>query len=100
MKFAFVFPGQGSQSLGMMAGFDGLAVVRDTFTEASDILKQDLWALVTAGRCRSPKRDIADAAAGIRDVMTGKVAPTSPHQEDRVRLRPESFSCPHAARCR
>lgn len=49
MKFAFVFPGQGSQSVGMMAGFDGLQVVRDTFTEASDILKQDLWAMVTEG---------------------------------------------------
>lgn len=49
MKFAFVFPGQGSQSVGMMAGFDGLPIVRDTFTEASDILKQDLWALVTEG---------------------------------------------------
>lgn len=49
MKFAFVFPGQGSQSVGMMAGFDGLPIVRDTFTEASDILKQDLWALVSDG---------------------------------------------------
>ncbi len=49
MKFAFVFPGQGSQSVGMMAGFDGLPIVRDTFTEASDILKQDFWALVTQG---------------------------------------------------
>jgi [acyl-carrier-protein] S-malonyltransferase len=43
MKFAFVFPGQGSQSVGMMAGFDGIPVVRDTFVEASDTLKQDLW---------------------------------------------------------
>lgn len=49
MKFAFVFPGQGSQSVGMMAGFDGISVVRDTFVEASDILKQDLWELVTEG---------------------------------------------------
>ena len=49
MKFAFVFPGQGSQSVGMMAGFDGLSMVRDTFVEASDILKQDLWKLVTEG---------------------------------------------------
>ena len=49
MKFAFVFPGQGSQSLGMMSGFDGLTVVRNTFTEASDILRQDLWALITEG---------------------------------------------------
>ena len=49
MKFAFVFPGQGSQSVGMMSGFDGLPVVRNTFAEASDILKQDLWDLVTEG---------------------------------------------------
>lgn len=49
MKFAFVFPGQGSQSVGMMAGFDGMQCVRDTFSEASDALGQDTWALVTAG---------------------------------------------------
>jgi [acyl-carrier-protein] S-malonyltransferase len=49
MKFAFVFPGQGSQSIGMMQGFDALPVVRETFAEASDILKQDLWQLVCAG---------------------------------------------------
>jgi len=49
MKFAFVFPGQGSQSVGMMQGFDSLPVVRETFVEASDILKQDLWQLASAG---------------------------------------------------
>lgn len=49
MKFAFVFPGQGSQSVGMMAGFDSLPSVRETFVEASDILGQDLWQMVTAG---------------------------------------------------
>jgi [acyl-carrier-protein] S-malonyltransferase len=47
MKFAFFFPGQGSQSVGMMQGLAGLAVVRDTFTEASDILGQDFWRLAT-----------------------------------------------------
>ena len=49
MSFAFVFPGQGSQSVGMMQAYGESAVVRDTFTEASDILKQDLWKLVTDG---------------------------------------------------
>ncbi|WP_124950012.1 ACP S-malonyltransferase [Sulfuriferula thiophila] len=49
MKFAFLFPGQGSQSIGMMQGFDALPMVRDTFVEASAILGQDLWALVTDG---------------------------------------------------
>ncbi len=48
-KFAFVFPGQGSQSRGMMNGYADFPVVRDTFVEASDILKQDLWQLVTEG---------------------------------------------------
>ena len=49
MKIAIVFPGQGSQSVGMMAGFDSHPAVRATFDEASRVLGQDLWALVTAG---------------------------------------------------
>ena len=48
-RFAFVFPGQGSQSQGMMDGYAEFGAVRDTFTEASDVLKQDLWQLVTTG---------------------------------------------------
>jgi [acyl-carrier-protein] S-malonyltransferase len=48
-KFAFVFPGQGSQSRGMMNGYADFAAVRDTFAEASDVLKQDLWQLVAEG---------------------------------------------------
>ncbi len=46
MSFAFFFPGQGSQSLGMMNGFDGTAVVKATFDEASAVLGQDLWAMI------------------------------------------------------
>ena len=46
MKLAFVFPGQGSQSLGMMNGFEGRAVVEATFDEASAALGQDLWAMM------------------------------------------------------
>jgi len=49
MKLAFVFPGQGSQSVGMMQGWGKRAEVRATFVEASDALGQDLWALVTDG---------------------------------------------------
>ncbi len=49
MKLAFVFPGQGSQSVGMMAGWGDRAEVRATFAEASDALGQDLWAMVAAG---------------------------------------------------
>jgi [acyl-carrier-protein] S-malonyltransferase len=49
MKLAFVFPGQGSQSVGMMQGWGERAEVRATFAEASDALGQDLWALVSVG---------------------------------------------------
>jgi [acyl-carrier-protein] S-malonyltransferase len=43
MKFAFFFPGQGSQSVGMMQGFEGEPVIKRAFSEASDILGQDFW---------------------------------------------------------
>ena len=49
MKLAFIFPGQGSQSIAMMQGLEQLAVVRDTFAEASEILGQDVWQLVSDG---------------------------------------------------
>ncbi len=49
MKFAFVFPGQGSQSVGMMQAWAARAEVRQTFTEASDALGMDLWQLVSGG---------------------------------------------------
>ncbi|MFA9438507.1 ACP S-malonyltransferase [Uliginosibacterium sp. sgz301328] len=48
-KFAVVFPGQGSQSVGMMAPYGDLAVVRETFAEASEALGQDLWQMVAEG---------------------------------------------------
>lgn len=49
MKFALVFPGQGSQSLGMMAAYGDSPVVRATFDDASGALGRDLWQMVTEG---------------------------------------------------
>jgi [acyl-carrier-protein] S-malonyltransferase len=49
MKLALVFPGQGSQSVGMLQSFAESKPVRDTFAEASAVLQQDLWQLVSAG---------------------------------------------------
>lgn len=46
-KIAFLFPGQGSQSVGMMAGFGDLNIIRDTFAEASEVLGVDLWKMAT-----------------------------------------------------
>ena len=48
-KFAFVFPGQGSQSRGMMNAYTDFPMVRDTFAEASELLHQDLWQLAEEG---------------------------------------------------
>ncbi|EKN4110258.1 ACP S-malonyltransferase [Yersinia enterocolitica] len=49
-KFAMVFPGQGSQSLGMLADLAAqFPIVEETFSEASSVLGYDLWQLVQQG---------------------------------------------------
>ncbi|HWC44659.1 MAG TPA: malonyl CoA-acyl carrier protein transacylase, partial [Casimicrobiaceae bacterium] len=45
MSIAFVFPGQGSQQVGMMDGYADDRAVRATFDEASALLGEDLWRL-------------------------------------------------------
>ncbi|MBR0565719.1 ACP S-malonyltransferase [Azoarcus sp. L1K30] len=49
MAFALVFPGQGSQSVGMMSAYGESAVIRDTFAEASEALGEDVWQMVCDG---------------------------------------------------
>ena len=50
MAVAFVFPGQGSQSVGMLKSLaETEPVVRDTFSEASQVLGYDLWQLCQTG---------------------------------------------------
>ncbi len=50
MKSAFVFPGQGSQSVGMLAEIAAeYSIVKQTFQEASDALAYDVWNLVSDG---------------------------------------------------
>lgn len=50
MNFAAVFPGQGSQSLGMMNDLAGsFTLVQETFDEASEVLGKNLWQIVTDG---------------------------------------------------
>ena len=47
MNYAIVFPGQGSQSLGMLSDLSSnFSIVKDIFSEASDALDLDLWKLV------------------------------------------------------
>ena len=62
--FAFVFPGQGSQSVGMLDAWGDHAVVRDTLAEASAALGEDLAALIESG----PKEAL-DLTANTQPVM-------------------------------
>ncbi len=54
-NFAFVFPGQGSQSVGMLDAWGDHPIVRATLQEASDSIDQDLFALIKQG----PKEELA-----------------------------------------
>ena len=58
MKLAFVFPGQGSQSVGMMNAFAANPAAASTFAEASDVLGQDLWKLVADGPAEDLSRTV------------------------------------------
>ena len=53
MKLAFVFPGQGSQSVGMMQAYGDIAAVREVIEEASVALGQDLGKLMAEGPAES-----------------------------------------------
>ena len=46
-NFSFIFPGQGSQSVGMMADFNDHPLIQSTFNEASQILNVDFWKMAT-----------------------------------------------------
>jgi [acyl-carrier-protein] S-malonyltransferase len=63
-NFAFVFPGQGSQAVGMLNGFADNAVVQQTLAEASDALQFDLAKLIAEG----PKEEL-DLTTNTQPVM-------------------------------
>ncbi|MDY7538293.1 ACP S-malonyltransferase [Undibacterium sp. RTI2.1] len=63
-QFAFVFPGQGSQAIGMLNGFADNHIVQQTITEASDALQFDLGKLIAGG----PK-ELLDLTTNTQPVM-------------------------------
>src|SRR5258706_802421 len=62
--FAFVFPGQGSQAVGMLDAWGDDAAVRQTLVEASDALGEDIARLIREG----PK-DQLDLTTNTQPVM-------------------------------
>jgi [acyl-carrier-protein] S-malonyltransferase len=71
MKFAFVFPGQGSQAIGMLNGFGDNPVVKDTLSEASEAIKVDLAKLIAEG----PKEQL-DLTTNTQPVMLAAAVAT------------------------
>lgn len=70
-SFAFVFPGQGSQHLGMLAELAAQhAVIQETFAEASEVLGYDLWDLVQNG----PEADLNQTDKTQPALLTAGVA--------------------------
>lgn len=70
-KLALVFPGQGSQSVGMLADlYAEFAIVRETFAESSAALGYDLWALVANG----PEADLNETHRTQPALLTASVA--------------------------
>ena len=65
MSLAFVFPGQGSQSIGMMGAFAQTSpVIKATFAEASDALGYDLWE-----RCQSGPAELLNSTECTQPAM-------------------------------
>ncbi|MCD6026855.1 MAG: fabD [Solimicrobium sp.] len=63
-KFAFVFPGQGSQSIGMLSGFGSHPIIKKTIAEASEVLGMDLGKLINEG----PKEEL-DLTINTQPIM-------------------------------
>jgi len=73
MKFGFVFPGQGSQSIGMLAELavgSGQKIVEETFAEASDVIDLDLWRIAQDG----PDTQLNDTAITQPTLLAAGVA--------------------------
>jgi [acyl-carrier-protein] S-malonyltransferase len=70
-RIAFLFPGQGSQTIGMLSPLAAkFPLIRTTFAEASDVLQQDLWQLSQCG----PSEILNQTQITQPVLLTGSVA--------------------------
>ena len=85
-KFAMVFPGQGSQTVGMLAELAGdYPIVQETFKQASEVLGYDLWQLVQEG----PAEELNKTWQTQPALLTASVAVYRAWQQKYPALKPE-----------
>ena len=85
-KFAMVFPGQGSQTVGMLAELAGdYPIVQETFKQASEVLGYDLWQLVQEG----PAEELNKTWQTQPALLTASVAVYRVWQQKYPKLKPE-----------
>ena len=85
-KFAMVFPGQGSQTVGMLAELAGdYPIVQETFKQASKTLGYDLWQLVQEG----PAEELNKTWQTQPALLTASVAVYRVWQQKYPELKPE-----------
>ena len=85
-KFAMVFPGQGSQTVGMLAELAGdYPIVQETFKQASEVLGYDLWQLVQEG----PVEELNKTWQTQPALLTASVAVYRVWQQKYPELKPE-----------
>ena len=85
-KFAMVFPGQGSQTVGMLAELAGdYPIVQETFKQASEVLGYDLWQLVQEG----PSEELNKTWQTQPALLTASVAVYRVWQQKYPALKPE-----------
>jgi [acyl-carrier-protein] S-malonyltransferase len=70
MKSAFIFPGQGSQSVGMLSAAKDWTMVTETFDDASNVLGYDLWHLCQHG----PVEELSQTTVTQPALLTASVA--------------------------
>src|SRR2546428_4746072 len=101
MSFAFVFPGQGSQSVGMLQALAAAdSSVRTTCDEASQVLGYDLWKLVSEGPEETlnatEQTQPAMLAAGVATWRGGRPRGGAP-PPPRARHSPGAVTAPRCA---
>ena len=85
-KFAMVFPGQGSQTVGMLAELaSDYPIVQETFKQASEVLGYDLWQLVQEG----PAEELNKTWQTQPALLTASVAVYRVWQQKYPTLKPE-----------